>query len=94
MRDIEKGFKTMNDFEKCLAELDKYGAHYFVRHNDEKETIEVVCYEPYIVYDFKANTAEILSYVYHWIDTYSKTGSFISHEAYEGVYSRELNTSI
>lgn len=84
----------MNDLERCINELERYGAHYFTRFNSENATTEVICYEPYVIYNIETKAAEVISYVYHWKDSYDEDGNFISHEAYEGVYSHDFDTSI
>lgn len=83
----------MTDFEKCTAALDKVGACYFTR-TKENGNKELICYSPYISYNFEKDDVDIHCYVYHWIDTYDANENFISHEVYEAAYTSELNYDI
>lgn len=83
----------MNDFTKDIQSLKECGAHYFSRRNHD-QTINVICYEPYVIYNKETSSYEPSCYVYHWCDTYTPEGQFISHEAYECVYTTELDYDI
>ena len=83
----------MTDFEKCKAALDKVGACYFTKFG-ENNTNKLVCYSPYVSYNFEKDEVEIHCYVYHWVDTYDADGNFISHEVYEAAYTEELDYGV
>ena len=89
----QKEIRDMTDFEKCKAALDKVGACYFTKFG-ENNTNKLVCYSPYVSYNFEKDEVEIHCYVYHWVDTYDADGNFISHEVYEAAYTEELDYDV
>ena len=86
-----------SDFDCCIKSVEYAGGNCFTGIESvtttggvTEERKFIICYSPYITYNYKEDKSIIHCYVYHWKDTYDKNGKFISHHPYEGVYTNKL----
>lgn len=94
--------RNYSDLDNCIESLKSCGATYYTRDiitnyydgSSEKTGTELVCYSPYMTYDYKKGEPFIHCYVYHWKDEYDIDGKFISHTPFEGLYTSELDYEI
>lgn len=90
-----------NDYDNCLKSLVECEANYYT--NTTRETDEsgnevciykIVCFSPYITYDYKENRPIVNGYVYNWADYFDSNGKFMYHIPFEGKFLVKLDITI
>lgn len=93
--------KNYSDLDSCVESLKSCGASFYVKEvtlichdGSMKQGFKIVCYSPYVTYDYKTNKTNVHCYVYNWKDYYDIDGKFITHISFEGLYLSELDETI